>query len=1266
MKTNKQNGSTIAQENIADRLEEAKKKLVVDPTVPQSTDPNVDVVVDQTVVPAGPEASAQSAPSTIEQQVETSAQIAEAGNGGVATLGQPTQTVVAVNRQTPAEANNPVVQAAAMASTEKPLGPFDTQIKEIIDSYHSGNQPGAATQAAVDIVPNGIESGAGATSNAIPAQPAPVANQLPEDIVGGGTEANPVQAEGTVQVAETNPTPTGLVTQPTDVVPAGAMDSLVSFFGGRDAKFITTLEDTANASEQFPALAKAHRNVFFNGETPRTVSEVIRFVQGQGDQVAPKEGDANVPAGSEVAQVAADIAQTDAALLGQATAAAVVQDEQAAQQNASEVAPVTGPDAAIAEQQAVQAENTEVNNLAEGLAQSQAPAPGDTQSNLPEAGPTNMDPVAGGQLAPPNDPPAPDVAAQNEGEQLGTGADAPEIPPPSDATPVEAAAPEQEPVVEPTPTEGEASADAAPPSLDGETDAQTDPLAESGTPDEAAPSGTDGEASAIPEGTGEEATPASDEEGSGDDSATPEENALDAPTIPPAGEDVKEVAGGGDKAPLSDEANPNDAPAPDAEASAEETVEAAAADAAEGDEGATPAEAAQVEPQATDSGESTPEAGVGPEGDPTKEGEEFSAPEASTDTPADVPAEGAESTDVATSLNADPDAGGSTPSSADDASSSTETSELIDEGDPLTDATAAAPDAQPGAPIEPGAEAPAAAEAPETPPPGSDEAEAAIAQTDAIVGTNAEADIPDAVTGDGFGDGPLDADQIDALLNSGRPAEEIVEVMRQKGIQGSEGTPDPVDPNAPAPLGDAVTPPNPENPEGEVPTDSANLNGDPAPTPEDEGEEDVEVSINESNKKLDETSEKADSVDAMIDEAAGVSSRLGEVAEMVADKMDDVEKGDGKGKGMDEKTARLVEIATESLCLSVGFAPHRSKAISMEGFADGEQSNYLTSLALEDLRTNAKRILDNVIAAIMASIRWMAEAFVEMLRQKDLLRRAIVQLRAKAEMAKAPDAQRDIDATAFISKLHIGGKIPADLAASTFAYGYLMKSAIGELASWSKEMGRRLEVATQGKSTGSFDYEPIELKAASIDLTSRELQGYGVYDRAASGAITDEQLGGKVILDVTVKGGPIGSHGADGKQLTSQTAEVFIGDKLGLSLVDRLGDPTLQSKVLALNPNEIVDICDAAIKLLDDVDSVRRASFDMKDSKESLRKAVENVARNTKSIDENVQGASDLQIVKAALRAVDLPTGAMIRHALYIANGLYQYGRTSLLSYDGK
>lgn len=274
---------------------------------------------------------------------------------------------------------------------------------------------------------------------------------------------------------------------------------------------------------------------------------------------------------------------------------------------------------------------------------------------------------------------------------------------------------------------------------------------------------------------------------------------------------------------------------------------------------------------------------------------------------------------------------------------------------------------QPVEAVAPVEGAPATAEAGEIPEAGSEQAGDAIAdgeQADAAAANMSELaettdfveDTAEAETGavgtdnvpNADGSNGLSADQINSLVNSDLSPEAIVAELKNKGVQGSTG-----EVAEPAATPEAAVEVEVEQNGNLVPDNEPAVDAPATTETPQQGE-----SLNEATA-VGSAEEQAQAQDAeMIEEAEEVSDRMRDLAQAVADTVDN------EGDGLPEHEARLHGIAVESLCAQIGYKPPKQlKAVfALENFRDSLTRRLNTQNALREIRDTIA-VIDNRIAA---------------------------------------------------------------------------------------------------------------------------------------------------------------------------------------------------------------------------------------------------------------------------------------------------------------
>jgi hypothetical protein len=189
--------------------------------------------------------------------------------------------------------------------------------------------------------------------------------------------------------------------------------------------------------------------------------------------------------------------------------------------------------------------------------------------------------------------------------------------------------------------------------------------------------------------------------------------------------------------------------------------------------------------------------------------------------------------------------------------------------------------------------------------------------------------------------------------------------------------------------------------------------------------------------------------------------------------------------GLDIHGARILKVAAEHIYSHMGMG----KALgipAMESFNIDEARVSATSIALEDIREQAKKIWAAVVEGVKKAIQWVQEFVTKIFNANAHIKaRAEKLLAASEKMTGMPKAKTVGNAT-LVKSLTLGGKVPSNLAGEVKkAVDFFEGSANSHVAETISNVIKAIE---QAKTTADADKAEAMVLAAISTVTGKGLQ----------------------------------------------------------------------------------------------------------------------------------------------------------------------------------
>ena len=230
-----------------------------------------------------------------------------------------------------------------------------------------------------------------------------------------------------------------------------------------------------------------------------------------------------------------------------------------------------------------------------------------------------------------------------------------------------------------------------------------------------------------------------------------------------------------------------------------------------------------------------------------------------------------------------------------------------------------------------------------------------------------------------------------------------------------------------------------------------------------------------------ETTEAGDLVSDTSDQIEAAAADA-EQLEDIADKMEDsLDNG-----GMDETSAEIAEVAVESIMRrQLGdFYKKQRFMPATEGFGMKQSRLKATQIAMEDVKSSARKIWDTIVEAAKRALAFVKDFFAKLFNNFDKLGKRADSIIEQAKSYSGPAVKFKNDA--MFRSLNVEGKLSAE----TLKQGLAKTASIAEAVGKSIEMtGKNFGLAVDEMSKGEATIDEQKKKEISDQLLSI-IEGY--------------------------------------------------------------------------------------------------------------------------------------------------------------------------------
>lgn len=160
---------------------------------------------------------------------------------------------------------------------------------------------------------------------------------------------------------------------------------------------------------------------------------------------------------------------------------------------------------------------------------------------------------------------------------------------------------------------------------------------------------------------------------------------------------------------------------------------------------------------------------------------------------------------------------------------------------------------------------------------------------------------------------------------------------------------------------------------------------------------------------------EAASADAAVDQAVETAEALESIAIAL--------ESSAAAGGLDKNAARALGIAVDHMYKQVGIASSVKSMPALEQFGGASSRTTATTLALEGIGEQIKKIWEAIVAAVTKAIAWVKERYVNLFGAANKLERRAKALAARADSTNGTMKEKTIDNERLFKSLHQGGDV---------------------------------------------------------------------------------------------------------------------------------------------------------------------------------------------------------------------------------------------------
>lgn len=392
---------------------------------------------------------------------------------------------------------------------------------------------------------------------------------------------------------------------------------------------------------------------------------------------------------------------------------------------------------------------------------------------------------------------------------------------------------------------------------------------------------------------------------------------------------------------------------------------------------------------------------------------------------------------------------------------------------------------------------------------------------------------------------------------------------------------------------------------------------------------------------------EADTEDAEIEEAVETAEAL----EALADDLKVIAQESG---GLNSHTAQAIGRVASHLYGRLGYTHQSMPALEAFGSTSGRVGS--TTIGLEDIKDQVKKIWEQIVAQIKKSIEWVKNFFTKMFGAANKLEKRAKSLADRAGNATG-GAGKPIENERLAKALHISGTVPASISAKV---ADMKKLADGIFAGGRVKVGEDIASALENGSTEDLTKIEVDSKIQGVEkVANAEGEGFTAPNAGMAIYRSGELPGGMAVISVGLDAGATDDQARDA--LGRMTARV--------SAFKPSAKAEPKKELPALAPAEAGKVAEIVAEIAIVLQGYKASLDKLSKAKDRIIKAAEKLGRAAATEqDEQKKGdQKDMQrLAASAARLLDQPATDFCRYSLQTGTALLNYVELSLKASEAK
>lgn len=393
---------------------------------------------------------------------------------------------------------------------------------------------------------------------------------------------------------------------------------------------------------------------------------------------------------------------------------------------------------------------------------------------------------------------------------------------------------------------------------------------------------------------------------------------------------------------------------------------------------------------------------------------------------------------------------------------------------------------------------------------------------------------------------------------------------------------------------------------------------------------------------------EADTEDAEIEEAVETAEALEALAE-------DLKVIAQESGGLNSHTAQAIGRLSSHLYGRLGYAHQSMPALESFGSTSGRVGS--TTIGLEDIKDQVKKIWEQIVAQIKKSIEWVKNFFTKMFGAANKLEK-----RAKALADRAGNATggagKPIENERLAKALHISGTVPSSISAKV---AEMKKLSDAVFSANRTKIGEEIASALENGSTEQL---------GKIEGTADGIAGVSKVSNPEGEGFTAPNAGMAVYRSAELPGGMAVIVVAADDGATDEQARDALGRTVArVSAFKPSAKAEAKKELPALAPAEAGKVAEIVAEIAIVLQGYKASLDKVSKAKDRIIKAAEKLGRAaaTEQDEQKKADQKDMQrLAASSARLLDQPATDFSRYSLQTGTALLNYVELSLKASEAK